>query len=69
MKQSRVEVPRRAGAVAQAHSPGARFSHAVLRATADVLTRHVGRTGACVVCGCLWPCDLVVRAESHAAGI
>jgi hypothetical protein len=60
----------RSGAVAQAYPPGARFSLAVLRATAsDVLTRHVGHAGVCVVCGSAWPCELVVRAETNVAGL
>lgn len=51
------------------YPPSARFSLAVLRATAaDVLLSHVDNCGACAVCGCAWPCDLVTRAESHAAG-
>lgn len=70
MEQPRVEVPRRTGAVAQAYPRASRFSLAVLRATAcDVLTRHVGRDGVCAVCGAPWPCELVIRAESHAAGM
>lgn len=58
-----------AGVDAQAYPPGARFSLAVLRATAgDVLARHVGRGGVCSVCGCAWPCDLVGKAENHVSG-
>ncbi len=54
---------------ARAYPPGARFSLAVLRATAaDVLVRHTGRGGACTACGSAWPCDLVRRAECHVSG-
>jgi len=72
VQQARGVHPSRAsaGTTAQAYPHGARFSLAVLRATAsDVLTRHVGQHGVCAVCDCPWPCDLVVRAESHAAGM
>jgi hypothetical protein len=32
---------------------------------ATVLGAHTNTTGLCAVCGCAWPCELVLRANHN----